>query len=201
MRVLLTSFEPFGGQAVNSSLEVGRALSGSSIPGVDLERLTLPVVARACVEKAWQHIEQVQPDLVIALGQSAQAFAVRLEDIALNIDDFSQPDNAGNQPKNQWIVPGAPLAYRSTAPIPRLLARLAERKTAHEHSFHAGTYVCNHLYYGLLHRAQTSGAAHRTLFVHLPLLPDQYPARARLPNLTLEQLVEAVRQVMLACLE
>src|SRR5438270_386549 len=148
-RILLTSFEPFGGHALNSSLEVGRALSSQALPGIRLEWMTLPVVARVCVEQAWQRIEQIKPALVLALGQSAQASVVRLEDVALNIDDFSIPDNSGNQPKNQWIIPGAPLAYRSTAPLPRLLSSLAQLNIPHEHSFHAGTYVCNHLYYGL----------------------------------------------------
>jgi pyroglutamyl-peptidase len=200
-RVLLTSFEPFGGQALNSSLEVGRALAGQPLRGVELDWLTLPVVARVCVDAAWQRIEQFAPALVLAMGQSAQAHVIRLEDIALNIDDYSLPDNAGNQPKNQWIVPGAAVAYRSTPPLGRLLSLLAERKVPHEHSFHAGAYVCNHLYFGLLHRAGELGATHRTLFVHLPLLPNQVPAGRQALSQSLPKLVEAVRQVILACLE
>jgi pyroglutamyl-peptidase len=205
MRVLMTSFEPFGGHALNSSLEVGRALASQALAGIHLEWLTLPVVARACVEKAWQGIERARPALVLALGQSSQASVVRLEDVALNIDDFPIPDNAGNQPKNQWIIPGAATAYRSTARLTHLLSALAQRSIPHEHSFHAGTYVCNHLYYGLLHRSVEVGSTHQTLFVHLPLLPNQVPDAThqvpRAPSQPLEHLVEAVRQVIRVCLE
>jgi pyroglutamyl-peptidase len=198
-RVLLTSFEPFGGHALNSSHEVAQALAGGAPPGVDLHWLRLPVVARECVEQAWRLVEGARPDLVLALGQSAGARAVRLEDRAANFDDFSIPDNAGNQPRRQHIIPGAPAAYRTTARLESLLSALAEGGIACEHSLYAGSYVCNHLYYGLLHRAQTWGLPHQTLFVHLPLLPVQVPRGQRWPSLPLEMLIEAVRRVIAGC--
>jgi pyroglutamyl-peptidase len=201
MRVLLTSFEPFGGHSLNSSLEVGRTLARQGLPGIELHWQQLPVVARSCVEEAWKHIVGGRPALVLALGQSAGARVVRLEDRAVNFDDFPIPDNAGNQPKKQHIIPGAPAAYRTTARLDRLFAALGESGIACEHSLHAGSYVCNHLYYGLLHRADTSALRHQTLFVHLPLLPVQVPAGQKWPSQPLEALVEAVRQVIRACVE
>jgi pyroglutamyl-peptidase len=200
-RVLLTSFEPFGGHDVNSSLEVGRVVSRQAIPGIEMRWLPLPVVARRCVEVAWEAIESSRPALVLALGQSAGARVVRVEDRAVNLDDFSIPDNAGQQPQKQWIIPGAPLAYRTTARLGRLLEVLREKGIAHEHSFHAGTYVCNHLYYGLLYRAERTAWEHQILFVHLPLLPGQVPLDQKWPSQPLEVLVEAVRQVIRGCVE
>jgi pyroglutamyl-peptidase len=198
-RVLLTSFEPFGGHGKNSSFEVGRAVAQYPPAGVELTWLTLPVVGQTCIEPPWRHIEQHSADVVIALGQAAGATVVRLEDRAINLDDFPIPDNAGRQPRLEWIVPGAPPARRTTARLDRILAALRVRGIAHEHSFHAGLYVCNHLYYHLLHRAAEAGLAHQTLFVHLPLLPEQVPAGVRFPSQPLALLARAVACVVEAC--
>jgi pyroglutamyl-peptidase len=200
-RVLLTSFEPFGGHALNSSHEVAKTLTQQVLPGIEMDWLQLPVVARTCVEQAWRLVEGGRPALVLALGQAAGARVVRLEDRAVNFDDFPIPDNAGNQPKKQHIIPGAPGAYRTTARLERLLAVLGESGIVCEHSLHAGSYVCNHLYYGLLHQAQTQKLLHQTLFVHLPLLPVQVSEGQKVPSQPLEALVEAVRRVIRGCVD
>src|SRR4051812_46954484 len=116
-RVLLTSFEPFGGHPLNSSLEVGRVLVQSPPPGVVLDWLVLPVVAGRCAELAWRRIEDVRPDAVVCLGQSSVAAAVRIEGVAVNRNHFGEPDNAGNLLEKQPIVPDGPAKYRATAPL------------------------------------------------------------------------------------
>src|SRR5262249_41799637 len=105
VRVLLTSFEPFGGLDLNSSLEVGQAVSAEPPAGVGLHWHPLPVVAGRCVEAAWALVQQLRPALVLALGQAAGAAAIHVEDRAVNLDDFPIPDNAGNWRRLQWIVP------------------------------------------------------------------------------------------------
>src|SRR4051812_13525825 len=105
IRVLLSSFEPFGTHALNSSFEVGRLLAAQSLPGIDLEWLVLPVVVWECVERAWERIGVVRPDLVLALGQRAGAAMLQLERVAVNLNDFSMTDNAGNLLCKQPIVP------------------------------------------------------------------------------------------------
>jgi pyroglutamyl-peptidase len=193
-RVLLTSFEPFGGFALNSSHEVGRLVAASPPAGILLDWLVLPVVAGLCVERAWARIEQFRPDLVVALGQAAGAAAVRLEDRGVNLDDFSLPDNAGNQPRKQPIVPGGPAFLRTPVPLETLLAELPVK-----HSLSAGSYVCNHLYYSLLLRSATAGQAPRVLFVHLPLLPAQVPAKLKLPSRPLDELARTVGELLRLC--
>jgi pyroglutamyl-peptidase len=195
-RVLMTSFEPFGGHALNSSHEVGRALAQNPPAGIELHWLALPVVAPTCVEQAWAPIAARRPTVVLALGQAAGATVVRLEDRAVNLDDFPIPDNAGHEPKKQPILPGGPSFYRTTAPLVRLFEALNEAGIPHEHSFSAGNYVCNHLYFGLLHRAETAALTHQTLFVHLPLLPHQVPADQKWPSQPLDVLVAAVCHVI-----
>src|SRR5262245_23133392 len=96
-RILLTSLEPFGGHALNSSLEVGRSVASAGVEGIDLEWLVLPVVAGECVRRVWERVESFQPDFIVSLGQADGAARVCLEDRGINLDDFRAPDNGGNQ--------------------------------------------------------------------------------------------------------
>ncbi len=200
-RVLLTSFEPFGGHGLNSSLEVGRALAERPPCRAELIWQVLPVVAWDCVERAWEQVERLSPDVVVALGQAAGASAVRLEGLAINVNHFTIPDNAGNLLLHQPIVHDGPCAYRSTLPLQRIEAGLRAGHVPVEQSYHAGTYVCNHLFYGLLHRAARQARAHRTGFIHLPLLPGQVGSGETVPSCKLSVLVEGVRRALEACVE
>jgi pyroglutamyl-peptidase len=196
-RVLMTSFEPFAGFALNSSHEVGRAIASQPPAGIWLDWMALPVVAGVCVDRAWGRIEVDRPDLVLALGQASGAPKVRLEDRGINLDDFSIPDNAGNQPRKQPIVSGGPPHHRTTAPLERLLDELMQAGLAVEHSLSAGSYVCNHLYYSLLHRTTPAGPP--VLFVHLPLLPAQAPAASKLPSRPRDEMVRIVQEIIRVC--
>lgn len=195
-RVVLTAFEPFGGHGANSSFEVGRAVARRPPPGVEVHWLVLPVVAGACVEHTWSCLDQTRPALVLALGQATGAARLRLEQVAVNVNDFSLPDNAGNQPRRQLIVPGGPAAYHTTAATRPALRALRRENIPAEHSLSAGTYVCNHLFYGLLHRAVLAGAEHHTGFLHLPLLPGQVRRKQALPSCPLAVMAEGVRRTI-----
>ncbi len=195
MRVLVTSFEPFDGHELNSSLEVGRALG--PLPGVELSWTTLPVVAGLCVERAWEQVQRKQPEVLVALGQAGSSPLVRLEDRAVNFDHFALPDNSNQVRTHSIIVPGAPALLRTPIPLSQLHQRLQALGQPVQLSFSAGSFVCNHLYFHLLHRAS---ARLKVLFVHLPLLPTQ-PAAAHVHTMPLERQVECVRQTILACVE
>jgi len=197
--VLLTAFEPFGGQVRNASLDVARALASSPTFGVRIEACVLPVVAGACAEIAWAKVEEVRPDLVLALGQAGGATHVRLEDRAVNLDDFGLPDNAGQVRQRQPIVPDGPDVLSAGVEIERVLVEVRRARFAVQHSLSAGRYVCNHLYYQLLHRRQTSAPHLGALFVHVPYLPEQIPAGRWMPSLALADQVACVRAVIGAC--
>jgi pyroglutamyl-peptidase len=199
-RVLLTSFEPFGRHTLNSSLEVGRAMARQPPPGVDLEWLVLPVVAGACVELAWARVLQVRPALVLSLGQKGGTARLCIEEVAANLHDFRMRDNAGNWFRKQPIIPDGPAVYRATARTDRILLDLQNGQVPAELSLSAGAFICNHLYYGLLHRAATEGSTHQTGFIHLPLLPEQVPVGQRTPSCGLEQMAEGVRLAIVACI-
>jgi pyroglutamyl-peptidase len=200
-RVVLTSFEPFGSHTANSSLEVGRLLARRPPPGVDLDWAVLPVVAGQCVEQAWARVEQAEPRLVLALGQAAGARALRVEARAVNVNDFRMGENAGTVLRNEPIVPHGPANYRTTTPARHIARRLAWRGIAVEMSGSAGTYVCNHLYYGLLHRAAEAGCNHQTGFIHLPLFAGQAARDEATAERSLEELAEGIRLAITACLE
>lgn len=201
-RVLLTSFEPFGGYAVNSSTEAGRYVVQAPPAGVELDWLVLPVVAGKCVEQAWTHAEQTSPDLVLALGQTGRGRRVCVEAVAHNEDQFVMPDNEGNTRCGQPVVAGGPAAYPATVPAQRLVQELGRRRVPVELSLSAGRYVCNHLFYGLLHRATTSGRPPQVGFLHLPLLPAQVPFWRRVcwPYPSPERMADAVRWAIAVCL-
>jgi pyroglutamyl-peptidase len=197
IRVLLTSFEPFEGRSLNSSLEVGRALAEQPPDGILLDWLVLPVVAGACLERAWERIESHAPALVLALGQAAGANALHVEQQAVNVHDFVIPDNAGNQPRKGFIHLDGPAFYPTTVPARRILDAIRRRDIPVRLSTCAGTYVCNHLLYSLLHRAARMKRSHQTGFIHLPLLPEQ--AGRGEPAVAREQVALGIRAAIAAC--
>lgn len=198
-RVVLTSFEPFAGHALNSSLEVGRKVAEQSLPGIDLTWLVLPVVAGQCAERAWAKIEEISPDLVLSLGQAGAAKVLHIERLAVNIHHFYIPDNVGNRWEDEPIHADGPPAYFTTIPAKRVVHDLKAAGLPAELSYSAGTYVCNHLLYSLLHRAAVSGRNPGIGFIHLPLLPEQHAKKATERPLELEQLTSGIRLAIGTC--
>lgn len=192
-RVLVTGFEPFGDETLNPTAQILERLQAP--PGVTLERLVLPVVfgrSRHLLENA---IETFQPDIVLALGQAGGRALVSLERVAINLDDARIPDNAGQQPVDTAVIEGGPAAYFSTLPVKRMLAALLEAGIPAHVSQSAGTYVCNHVMYGLLHTLEAHPGT-RGGFIHVPFLPEQ-AARHGAPSLGLDLQVRAIE----LCLE
>ncbi|MGL4554991.1 MAG: pyroglutamyl-peptidase I [Gemmataceae bacterium] len=170
-RVLLTSFEPFGGMSRNSSHEAAAELLRAPPPGVELDWLPLPVVAPDCADRAWDRYSRLRHDGLLCLGQAGGCAALHLERRGLNRDRFDAPDNAGNVRRGP-VVRGGPAHLDSPFPIDAALAALHAAGVPAEPSLSAGEYVCNHHYYSLLHRAATPGGPW-VLFVHLPFAPGQ----------------------------
>ncbi len=169
--VLLTGFEPFGGQSVNPSWEVARSLHGRSMAGAQVHALQLPCVFGQSLAVLQQALQALQPVLVLALGQAEGRSDISVERVAINVNDARIADNAGAQPVDTPVKAGAPAAFFSTLPIKRIVAGLRAAGLPASVSQTAGTFVCNHVFYGLMHALQ--GTAVRAGFIHLPLLPGQ----------------------------
>ena len=188
--ILLTGFEPFGGEAVNPSWLVAQALHGQRIDGAEVRALCLPCVFGAALEVLEVALQQQRPRLVLALGQAAGRSELALERVAINVDDARIADNAGAQPIDVAVVPGATAAHFSTLPIKAMVAALWQAGVPAAVSQSAGTFVCNHVFYGLMHALRRRRGV-RGGFMHVPLLPQQ--AGAGEPSLDLQTMVRGVR--------
>ena len=170
-KVLLTGFEPFDGEPVNPSQEVLAELSGERIAGHRVEPLLLPVDFEAAPERLLAAIEHHRPRLVLCTGEAGGSVGLRLERVALNFIDARIADGAGRQPREAKVLQDAPDAYFSALPLAQMAAALAEHGVPAQLSLSAGSYVCNAVYFRLLHALAGSGV--RGGFVHLPWLPEQ----------------------------
>ena len=193
-RILLTGFEPFGGDDINPSWEIARALDGQAIDRARVVSVQLPCVFGQAHDVLASALAAHRPTLVLCLGLAANRSALSLERVGINVDDARIPDNAGAQPIDQPAVPGAPAAYFATVPIKAMVAAVQAAGLPAEVSQTAGTFVCNHVLFGLMHQLRRRRGV-RGGFMHVPLLPEQ-AAAAGLPGLALEDQVRGVRTAL-----
>ena len=147
-RVLLTGFTPFGGETVNPALETVKRVR---CPEAEVRVLEVPTVFGESSRVVTAAMDAFRPDVVLCVGQAAGRSAVTPERVAINVDDARIPDNAGQQPVDAPIVPGGPAAYFATVPVKDMVLAIREAGVPSELSNSAGTYVCNHLLYCVLH--------------------------------------------------
>ena len=196
MKVLLTGFDPFGGEAVNPALEVVKKLDGAVIAGANVVTRELPTVRGKAIEALVKAIQEVQPTVVIAVGQAGGRMDITPERVAINVDDFRIPDNEGNQVVDEAVVAEGPAAYWSTLPIKKIVAVLREDGIPASVSNTAGTFVCNHVFYGLMHYLQQEGNVRRGGFIHIPYLPVQAAKLTGQPSMALEVLVRGLHRAV-----
>ncbi len=195
-RLLLTGFEPFGGDTVNPSWEVARALDGELVDSARVVAVQLPCVFGRALDVLAAALDRHRPRIVLSLGLAANRSALSLERVGINVDDARIPDNAGAQPIDQPAVAGAPAAYFATLPIKAIVAALLRDGLPAEVSQTAGTFVCNHVLFGLMHQLRRRRGV-RGGFMHVPLLPAQAALSAD-PVLRGLSLADQVRGVRLA---
>ena len=171
-RILVTGFEPFGGEAINPSWEVAQALHGQQRGGAVVTAVQLPCVFAQSLPALRTAIRRHRPQVVLCLGLAGSRSAISLERVAVNLCDARIADNAGAQPAGTPVVAGGPVAYFTRLPVKTLVQRLLAAGLPAELSLSAGSFVCNQVMYGLLHalRRQPGVAAG---FIHLPPLPEQ----------------------------
>jgi pyroglutamyl-peptidase len=188
--VLVTGFEPFGGDALNPSWLIAQALHRRQIGGRRVVAAQLPTVFGASLTRLNALLAEHRPQLVICLGLAASRAALSLERVAINVNDARIADNAGAQPIDTPVVAGGPAAWFSTLPIKAMRDAMLRAGVPAEVSQTAGTFVCNHVFYGLMHRLATARGFKGTRggFIHVPLLPEQGT-----PSLPLDQMVEGLR--------
>lgn len=186
MNILVTGFEPFGGESTNPSMELVRALNAQIGAAHIPITAILPVTASGGLQAALRAIEKIGPDAVVCVGQAGGRCAVTVERLAVNVDDFSIPDNEGQQPRNLPIVEGGPDAYLSTLPIHEMVEGMRGAGVPAAVSNSAGTYVCNHVMYGVAHYLAQYRPTAVSGFVHIPYLPQQVLDKPDKPSMGLE---------------
>jgi len=194
--ILLTGFEPFGGQPTNPSWAA--AVSARDLlreAGVPVEAVELPCVFGAAGSALRKALDDLEPELVVCIGQAGGRERVSLERVAINCDDAPIPDNAGNQPVDEPVVPGGPAAYFTSLPVKAALLAMAKGGIPAEVSQTAGTYVCNHTFYRLMHEL-TSRPGVRGGFVHVPFAPDQVDRGSGAPSLPVASMAKAIAAVV-----
>jgi pyroglutamyl-peptidase len=189
--LLLTGFEPFGGDRVNSSWELAQALHGERIAGLSVQAACLPCVFERSLPALDDLLRRSRPGLVLALGQAASRPLLSFERVAVNWIDARIPDNAKAQPLDEPVIAGGPAAYFTTLPIKRMVAAAQALGVPAEVSFSAGSFVCNQVFYGLQHRLRRRQAL-RSGFLHVPALGGA---------ISLEAMAQGLRAALQAAVE
>ena len=193
-QLIITGFEPFGGETVNPAWEAVRRLEGA-IGIYRVHALQIPTVFDGAARAVIAAAEALDPDAILCVGQAGGRAAVTPEMVALNLRYAVLPDNAGRMPQDEPVVPGGPAAYFATVPVRRMARAMEAAGVKSAVSYSAGTFVCNDLLYTLLNRY--AGTRVRVGFIHVPYLPEQ-AAEKSAPSLPLESAVKALRAAVVA---
>ncbi|WP_328419149.1 pyroglutamyl-peptidase I [Streptomyces sp. NBC_00443] len=196
-RVLLTGFPPFGGQQVNPSWQAVKLVAETPPEGVDVAAVELPCVFRDGIVRLREAIERTEPELVVCVGQAGGRTGLTVERVAVNVADARIPDNAGAQPIDEPVIEGGPTAYFTSLPLKACVAAVREVGVPAAVSNTAGTFVCNHVAYGLAHLIATRFPSVRGGFVHVPWAPEQVLDRAE-PSLPVSTMAGGLRALLLA---
>ncbi|MEQ4530893.1 MAG: pyroglutamyl-peptidase I [Mixta sp.] len=194
--VLITAFEPFGGEQINPSWEAVRQLHERMLCGYKVVAKELPCAFGDALTTLYAEMEALQPELVIAVGQAGGRADITVERVGININDARIPDNNGNQPIDEPIIPGGPAAYFSSLPIKAIVEGIREAGIPASVSQTAGTYVCNHVMYGLLHRLAQQDNAVRGGFIHIPYLPEQAINHPGTPSMAAQTVILALEMAI-----
>lgn len=195
MRVLVTGFEPFGGDPLNPSAEIARNLP-RRVGGARVATAVLPVVYYASLRMLLRRIALERPDLVICLGLAGGRSRLSFETSAVNLNAARIPDNDGQQPQAEEIRRGGRPALPPALPLRTIARGLRDRRISMELSPSAGTFLCNHVFYGLVDHIHSNDPSVLGGFVHVPFIREQSAAHAGAPFLDLETLVRGVRETI-----
>lgn len=196
-RILLTGFDPFGGEPINPSWEAVRALHGKRIGGHRVVARQLPTEFAASLRLLQAAMREVKPAIVLGVGQAGGRPQLSLERVAINLQDARIPDNAGAQPVDEAVIADGPAAYFSTLPVKAMLEALLLAGLPAEISHSAGTYVCNHIAYAMLHLASKRRGV-RAGFIHIPYLPTQAARRRGAASMAQAEVERGLRIALLA---
>ena len=191
MRILVTAFDPFGGETINPAQQAVERLE-DTIGNHQISKLIVPTVFGRAAELVISEMDRMRPDAVICVGQAGGRKSVTPERVAINIMDANIKDNDGNQPSDLPVVVGGPAAYFSTLPVKVMVNAIRNAGLPGDVSNTAGTFVCNSLLYSVLHHAAVNMPETRAVFVHVPYVPSQTEGKKQVPSMPLDDIVRGL---------
>ena len=198
MNVLITGFDPFGGEPINPAWEAVKAMK-DEIAGAKITKLQIPTVVAKSIAKVHEKMQELHPDIVISIGQAGGRYDITPERVAINLDDARIKDNEGNQPIDVPIYEDGAPAYFSDLPIKAMVQHIREAGLPASVSNTAGTFVCNHLMYGVLYTLSKEYPGVRGGFMHVPFIPEQVVERpAPAPSMNLKDIARGIEAAIAA---
>ena len=198
MKVLLTGFDAFGGEPVNPAEEAVKRVS-DNIRGAEIIKVIIPTVQTKSVQAIERAIEEHKPDIVISIGQAGGRFDITPERVAINIDDYRIKDNEGNQPIDAVIQEDGQAAYFSNLPVKAMVKHMNDNQMPATLSNTAGTFVCNHVMYGILYMIDKKYPNMKGGFIHIPYMTSQVMDKKNTPFMSLEEIVRGLELAIEAC--
>jgi pyroglutamyl-peptidase len=190
VRVLITGFDPFGGEKMNPSFEAVKQVRIQN-QEIEIIKLEVPTVFYKAMKTIEEEIEKSRPDIVICTGQAGGRTDITIERIGINVIDARIPDNEGQQPIDEKIDANGEDGYFSNLPVKAMVRSLKNNDIPASVSNTAGTFVCNYLLYGVMHLVKTKYPEMRAGFIHVPFLPEQVTDKKNMPSMSMEMMSKA----------
>ncbi len=200
MKVLMTAFDPFGGESINPAFEAVK-LMPDKIADAEIVKLEVPTVFHKSIEKMEKKIENEDPDIIICVGQAGGRFDMTVERAAINVDDARIPDNEDNQPIDEKIFADGENAYFANIPIKAMVKEIKDNEIPASVSNSAGTFVCNHIFYGLMYLIDKKFSGKRGGFIHVPYIPAQVVEKKNQPSMSVDDITKALELAVKAAVE
>ena len=191
MKILVTGFDPFGGEKINPAIESVKQLP-DTIAGAEIIKLEIPTVARKSLQRIDEAIKKYDPDIILSIGQAGGRADITVERIGINIDDSRIADNEGNQIVDEPVFSDGEPAYFSTLPVKAMVENIRRTGIPASISYTAGTFVCNHVLYGVRYLIEKKYKGKKSGFIHIPFLPEQVVDKRNMPSMSLETIILAL---------
>lgn len=200
MKILMTGFDPFGGEKINPSFEILKSLP-DKIDSHEIIKRELPASYKQSITAIKAIMDTERPDVVLSLGQAGGSFGLRVEKVGLNLRDANVPDNDGHRASHEIIFDDGDIAYYSTLPVKAMVKKLIENNVPASVSYSAGSYVCNNLLYALLYFGEMHYKNMRCGFIHVPYFPEQVMNKRNTVYMAPEEMARGLEIAVRAIIE
>ena len=191
MKILVTGFDPFGGEKVNPAIESVKLLP-NNIEGAEIIKLEIPTVVNKSLNKIEEAIKEYDPDVIVSVGQAGGRPDITVERVGVNLNDCRIPDNEGNQPTDEPVFEDGPVAYWSALPVKKMVERINSIGIPASVSYTAGTFICNHVLYGVRYLCEHKYPGKKSGFIHIPYMTSQAVGKRGVASMSLDEIVKGL---------